>query len=402
MFGFFSGNTARTATNIANLHQHAVTRAKFQSKGYGVMSVTWEDTSRFKGSCWGDNITDQTLLADSKSGKVQCSVIRKPNFSDETVDVELDAFTVDVGNETGAAELTRKSLRDFLKEKGWYDERDEKGILTSTQACVVPMTDGACKFGVNLFNYQTREDDPTLAVIVASAQGTSVAPITKYNQTLYFNQNGRAHAFEARRLEDDRKERKVENLKKFELTSEEKQRNVLLCFHVPLKRQKPVVDRSAYFGSSAAAACGVQLSEECDGCADFEYVSTNSVQKCSRGAVRSRGLDAAVLRVSKDDEGEFVGLKPGVKYERDTRFPIRCVVQQYAASDTADVDDETVEYIVKRLSTPYTADRTQGSLVLDTGAKDRPTESTTAKDPVRVPPVFATPLVPSPGLAKIL
>lgn len=299
------------------------------------------------------------------------SVIRKPNFTDETCDVDIAQFSLSVGNETGAAQLTETSLKDYLVSKGWYLPRDEK-IMVSTQACVLPIKEGFCKFGLSLYNYQTREDDPSLAVIVSSAQGTSTAPVTKQSgQTLYFNQNGRSHAFEARRLEDDRRERKVENLAKLDLTAEEKQRNVLMVFHVPLKyKERP---RPLY------------------------ALSANGLESCAYSAAaacpaRSRGFDAAVLRVSSQDEGEFHGLNPGVTYERDDRFPIRCVIQNYAATDSTDVDDTVINYIVGRLSTVYSRAAAQGSHVVGTGDQGRVTAPMQVEDPVAT---FVTPLPPA-------
>lgn len=375
-----------SASVLAQLHADYITCQKFQSRGYKVCSVTWEDTGRSKNSCWGPNITDQTLKVDN----IAMSVIRKPNFTDETVDVPIDNFGLTVGNESGSP-LRRVPLRTYLEEKGWLLPRDEK-IMVSTQACVLPLTDGFCKFGVNLYNYQTRSDDPSLAVIVSSSQGSSCAAITTSNQTLYFNDKGRARPFEARRLEDDRKERKVDSLPKLQLTDEEKERNILMVFHIPLKQTKPRSERS--FGFSD----GCQLESAC------YVVTNNSAKKKSAAAVSSRGFDAAVLRVSSEDAGEFPVLKE--RYVRDDRFPIRCVIQTYAGTDTTTVNDETINYIVSRLSALYQTGP-QGSHVVDTGDKDRVTAPTLSSAPTfpfapMSAPTFVSPSGPLPAVFNLL
>ena len=354
-------------SSLAKLHEDYVTRQKFQSKGYSVCSVTWEDTGRSKESCWGPNITDQTLRVDGRP----MSVIRKPNFTDETCDVPIDQFTLRVGNETNSPLMTM-SLKDYLVSKGWYRDRDSQ-IMVSTQCCILPIKDGSCKFGIDLYNYQTREDDPSLAVIVSSSEGTSTAPITKRSgQTLFFNKNGRSHAFEAKRLEDDRRERKVQDLPKLVLTEDETQRNVLLVFHVPLK-YKVTKTRGIMLESLNAVKQGVRESV-------VEYAMDSEEEE------HSRGFDAAVLRVSDKDEGEFPGLKDGVKYERDDRFPIRCVIQNYAATDSTSVDDTIIDYVIKRLSTIYTRSTAQGSHVVETGDKGRVTTPTQVSSfPVNFP-----------------
>lgn len=61
----------------------------------GIMSVTWEDTGRYKGSSVGPNISDMTLTV----GNENLPVIRMPNFSDVTADLPIDKFFVTVGNE---------------------------------------------------------------------------------------------------------------------------------------------------------------------------------------------------------------------------------------------------------------------------------------------------------------
>ena len=59
--------------------------------------MTWEDTGRSKGSCWGPNISDMTLAITEDYNLMP--VIRRDNFSDETCDVKIENFKVNIGNE---------------------------------------------------------------------------------------------------------------------------------------------------------------------------------------------------------------------------------------------------------------------------------------------------------------
>jgi hypothetical protein len=369
LFSHYSNNTASImyfsdpmccktpgslAESISNINSDLAGVRRLCALGYTIQHVSWEDVGRTNDSCWGPNITDQTLTVQDPetSQQVQMPVIRKPNFADETCDVPIDNFRVTIGNETGST-LRQLSLKAYLEQHGWYRSRDES-ILVSTQTCILPLTNGFCNFGVKLFNNQTREDDPSLAVIVSSAQGTSTVPITTQDQTLYFNRNGKAHPFEACRLEQDRLERKVDAMSNLELTIEEKQRNVLLMFHVPLKQKspRPFVPLYPKPDQLLAAACS----------------STNS-------SGWARGFDAAMLRVGATDAGAFPSLDPNEVYERDERFPIRCVIQNYAVTDVPELSNEVLEYVCSRLKAPLEVATAHGSLVVATGDRERITAS---------------------------
>jgi len=365
---------------VAALGSNQRVKSMFIDKGYDVCRVAWEDTGRYHNSCWGSNISDQTLVVPNSNNKQEKNMpmIRKPNFSDATCDVDIKEFSLFVKDEDKKDDLKTMSLQSFLEQKGWFSaERDSK-ILVSTQACFLPLTEGCCEFGVKIYNYQTSTSDPTLACIVSSAQGTSCAPITQSYQTLYFNDNGRAKPFEAKRLEEDRKERKVQNTKPLELTKEEKQRNMLLIYHVPLKKQVKIqtrcfVDTSAYDSDSedyyvlesAAAYDDVTLGF------GSGKLQSSSVMRCMSAEPRnyeSRGFDAAVLRVANKDMGAYPQFHVNQKYERDFSLPIRCTIQYYVGVDSVDgINQVAVEYIVDCLKKVQSvaAPGSVGSLVTD-------------------------------------
>lgn len=219
--------------------------AQLTKAGYSVVKVSWDDTGRDAFSSGGPNISDQTLLVN---GELMSIVRSSGNFKDVTCDVPIDKFKLRVGNETGTA-LTATPLADVLKEKGWLLPRDSH-LLTSTQLCLLPLgKEGFTEFALRLFNYQSTDTESALAVIVASSQGSSVTAILRPRdrQIVFFNDNGTARPFEARRLKADRAERKVADTGLL-LSKDEKDRNQLFVFHVPLKVTRR--DAALFVGSS--------------------------------------------------------------------------------------------------------------------------------------------------------
>ncbi len=235
-------------TEMEILHDSPQNRHFAQATGLNITTVAWEDTSRHKNSCWGKNISDLTLTTSDK----RMPMIRKPNFSDVTGDLDISYLTVTVGNERNINDtnthLNRIALKEYLdnlyKYAGAGDDtlkmndlvlsRDE-GVLCSSQACLLPLgEEGEVAFVPELFNYQSKEDNPTVLAIVATSQGTSAHIITTREQKLYFNRNGQATKYLAKRLSQDRAERKVSL--KGEMTTEEQDRNVLVIYQIPLKK----------------------------------------------------------------------------------------------------------------------------------------------------------------------
>lgn len=401
--------------------------------GYVVTKVSWDDTGRSFQSSYGPNISDQTLVVDGEL----MPVVRRNNFSDETCDLPIEVFTLRTGNDTGS-ELKTVPLADVLKEKGWLLPRDSH-IQVSTQLCLLPLGfDGHKEFGLRLFNYQSTSTESALAVVVVSSQGTSIAPILadRERQVVYFNQNGTARPFEARRLKADRLERKVADTG-LDLSKEEKDRNQLLVFHVPLRVARPARSQTVYKSFGAIATCAVGVADGGDdmgggwdcvlessmgGGWTCPPMGSNPAALCSMnsagfagpasffgGLNRGKSLpaagcavpvaqgpkfDAAMLRVSGRDAGKFFGLDPSKSYERDPTLPIRCVVQTYAAIGPSDqtLSPEAMQYIIAQLENPYKKAVAKGSHVTGTGTQDRVTA-----------PTIAPPLAPAPaGLASMM
>ena len=110
-----------------------------------ILNVTWEDTGRYKNSAVGPNISDMTIQVGYKDPRTKqfsihlMPVIRYPNFSDISADLDPKDFTILVGNHNNK-KLKRISLYDFLKEPTAFlsNPKSWKGInkFTSYVGCV--------------------------------------------------------------------------------------------------------------------------------------------------------------------------------------------------------------------------------------------------------------------------
>lgn len=386
------------------------------------------------------NITDMTLSCYNTN----MPVIRKPNFADITCDQAIENFTVTVGNETNS-ELKQISLREYLenisiyakndKIGSMYLDRDEK-ILTSAQACVLPLKNGQVEFNVQMYNYQSyQSDDPAILVVMSSAQGTSCQVV--HGQTkILFNDNGTAKNMIAKRLTDDRKERGVPL--DGPMTIEEKNRNVLFIYQIPLK-QKPRQIHTYYNYQSAYVAPQLQTAsavpqqpasgykyqktyyDEYDGCCagvsccgsmkdggvkTMKKDKGVKTMKKDKGAIGStkkssgmtfklesvsmsndnfldrstddfvtettRGFEKAVLEKGQK-VGKFEGTK-GLTLERDERYPIRCTFQFYNVTDNSTINEEQIKDIAQTINNIYDKSSASGSLVMS--MSDRVTEPT--------------------------
>lgn len=350
-------------TQIANDYK---LKSLANSYGLDISTVTWEDTARTKGSCMGPNISDMTLHVEPYN----MPVIRKPNFADVTADQPIENFTVVVGNHNGS-ELKQISLKDYLENLCNYSdaqphecllkERDSV-ILTSAQSCILPLDNGSVEFCVQLYNYQSNYDksDPAVLVIMSNSEGTSVQVV--YGTTkLYFNNNGTAFNLKAERLSDDRKKRGVEI--DGPMTDEEKNKNALFIYQIPLKQMKKsrygsgcMLECYSFEGSFEGSIGGTKL-----GCRP----------PCLNNSNIYRGFEKAII--SKGTEkGIFNGIS-NIKLVRDERFPIRCTVQYYNVTDNPTISEDQLSEIAKTISNTYDTANYKGSLVL-TEKSDRKTE----------------------------
>jgi hypothetical protein len=338
-----------------------------------VTFVKWEDTARNKNSSWGPNISDVTLDVEDMS----FPIIGTNNYVDKTFDMPIENFVVHVGNEkvnhSNDELLSRISLQEYLmniekytnlkvKDGGslFLNHRDES-LLTSSQATVLPLRDGTIEFNVRIHNYQYDAKDPAVLCVVISPHGTSAQLLTEYKQNLYFNRAGSKVNYRAERLTDQRIKAGKATTDGLMMTQEEQEKNVLFILQIPLK-QKPVIRRQIL------ECCSYNLGGE-----DLRY-NTNACFSIKTSA--PRGMDHAQLSIGDKTHGNFYNMNSSMMtIERDERFPIRCTIQYYYVTDTAEVPKEMVERITTQVWKHYRqTDKTKrGSLVIG-AKKDRITE----------------------------
>jgi hypothetical protein len=335
-------------TDITGIYNSNTSRDLCARHGLNVSSLTWEDTGRWKNSCVGPNISDMTLLTKCST----CPIITNTtNYKDKTNDVAMSNFTVVVGNEKNNSR-TRISLKEYLenissylpncREKFSLFANRDTHVLCKSQCCVLPLNNGSVEFAVNLYNYQSQGDESAVLTVVASQHGTSSCLVSRGKSKLYFNDNGTARWFSAKRLADVRSEANNVNNKinSFsEMTTEEKADNILMVFQIPLV----IKNNSRMF----------ECSFECSA------VSSNSKSIYQE---RSRGMDFAQIGTGSSD-----GQYPMVNrvLVRDENFPIRCTYQYYRVTDMSELMESDVSDISKQLSQVERFSTSSGSLVTE-------------------------------------
>lgn len=389
----FSADNKEAVDEVVNIHKNNSLCNIARKYELDIQPISWEDTARFKNSCWGPNISDMTLSLSQGANKDErlLPMIRAPNFADKTSDMAIEKFSVTVGNERPSSSLSsstvqRITLQDYLtnapkylssdkningivdgintKVKSLYLERD-KNILTSAQFCILPLSKGKCEFNVSLYNYQSTKENPAVLVIVASSQGTSAQVIVDGKTRLYFNHHGKAANFQAVRLKDDRAARGKIVEGKMDL--EEQERNVLFVYQVPLKQK--VVARNNFYDD-----CNEQLQclSTSSNCVLELHSKSFSKSTNSSGGRKKRGMDHAMLNVGAT-HSDYVGVGD-YEIERDPRFPIRCTLKYYKVTDDANIPESEFQEMYEKILKTYKTGVQFGSLVID-GSTNRTTDA---------------------------
>jgi hypothetical protein len=350
-----------------------------QEYGLDLVNLTWEDTGRYYGSSVGPNISDLTIQVQHQlEGSRDCAltlmpVIRYPNFSDLTADIDPGDFYLLVGNERGD-DLERITLTEYLKHfrrylsdpDSWAARDDsllagrDSHVLVSAQAAFLPVPqEGIAEFNPVIFNYQSYQGDPAVLTIVATREGTSATVIDNtrdafpagwsWGQRLFFNQSGERASFTGERLSDFVSTRPV-TIDSPEAAGESGL-NMVLIIQVPLRQKVSLEDLLPAFGAMAPMA---------------------------ESAARS-DVEAAVIGHG-DVEGPFTEID-GLAIRRDGRFPIRVTVQFYKATSDGVVTEADMQAVAEQIDRVYEDGDYVGSLVVDgpstslrTGPSDRPTE----------------------------
>lgn len=348
--------------------------------GLNIVNVTWEDTGRFKNSAVGPNISDLTIqvaekISDKQVQLTAMPVIRYPNFSDKTADINIDKFFLIVGNHTDQT-LEKVSLRDYLaninkylskpgKIKGSLVSDRDTHVLVSAQAAFLPVPkSGKAEFNPVIFNYQSRDKDPAVLTILATAQGSSATVLDNkrdkwedgyggaWGQRLFHNKNGERCSLTGERITDF-----VENNGGTAADVQEisqKGLDNLVIIQVPLK-QKPM-PRSRGLGTAKSYGA----------CSPMFAMAAGSPLRALSVDIEQAVLGHGIA------EGPYTELD-GLTIERDTQFPIRLTVQMYKATSNGLIDEKNMKEIADQINRVYSDADWVGSLVTS-GETTRPTE----------------------------
>ena len=355
--------------------------------GLDVVNVTWEDTGRYYGSCWGPNISDMTIQVHmQEEGQEQpiltcMPVIRYPNFHDISADLSPDDFYLLVGNEIGE-ELAPVTLSDFVENLRYYlhDPGSWRGdqvglsadrdsvVLVSAQAVFLPIQEsGTATFNPVLYNYQSFEGDPAVLTILATREGTSVTVIDNardavpgswsWGQRLFFNEDGERASLTGERLDDFQASHGSGG--QSVSVSGEDGLNMVLLIQIPLKQTNP---RSTGFDSI-------------DLCCDSAPMS---------GAEQSTSSDVVAAVIGHGElEGPFTEIDD-LLIRRDPEFPIRVTVQFYKATSNGVASPEDIREIAGEIQRVYDEASYVGSLVVPDPGSYRPTDWDRASVPRRL------------------
>ena len=348
--------------------------------GLDVVNVTWEDTGRYTGSCWGPNISDMTIQVHHGTGgseTLTCMpVIRFPNFHDLTADIDPEHFFLLAGNESGN-DLEPVSLTDYVDNiRDYLHDGDSWGgrgsslladrdsvVLVSAQAVFLPIEDnGEAVFNPVLYNYQSYEGSPGVLAILATREGTSATIIdnsSEYNadyyswgQRLYFNEDGERASLTGSRLSDfmeDRINSSEVSENGMEAAGEEGM-NMVMLIQIPLRQKER---RDLWFECDELAGC-------CEMCDEPQSRTSGS------------NVEAAVIGHG-ELEGPFREID-GLPIVRDTRFPIRVTVQFYKATSNGVATDRDIQEIAEQINRVYDDASYVGSLVCPSEKIVRPTD----------------------------
>jgi hypothetical protein len=363
----------RTAAMVRDQQAQNLAR----SHGLQVLNITWEDTARFKNSAVGPNISDMTIQVAYEHPRTRqlevtaMPVIRFPNFSDLTGDVDPRRFTLLVGNHRGAP-LRRISLYEFLANPSPYlsnprswpsrnrtllASRDTH-VLASAQACFLPVpSQGKATFNPVLFNYQSVAGDPAVLTILATREGTSVTVIDNqrdafrtgsiWGQRLFHNTDGMRASLTGERASDFAAGGTIgPGQPPRPPVRDTAGMNMVLLVQVPLKQRRPArtMDTAPMMGAAGAGM-----------------------------AERRAGSDVENAVIGHGDiEGPFTEID-NLPIERDERYPIRVTVQFYKATSNGIVSPEDMAAIKRDIDLVYSHAAVVGSLVTG-GRTGRPTE----------------------------
>lgn len=375
-----------TVQSVASMVQDSHAWQLVQEKGLNILNVLWEDTGRYLGSSVGPNISDVTIevhvengAAPGQSQNYLMPVIRYPNFTDRTGDIDIDKFFVRVGNHRKGGALETVSLRELLGHPTRYMSLPRNGkikggsllarrdshVLVSAQHAFLPIPQqGKATFYPVIFNYQSYEKNPAVLTILVTRQGTSMTIVDNnrdtvggagsWGQRLYFNAAGERAPLTAERLKDVMEKGTTMNGESAASLGEDA--NLLMLIQVPLEIKAPAMGMA--YGDGMPAPSAAPMAE-----------GAGMARRSRGGAV---DIDRAVLGHGPT-EGPYTELD-GLTIKRDPRFPVRVTVQFYQATSNGAIDAENIAAMAAQIERVYASADYVGSLVVPEKAQARPTQ----------------------------
>ncbi|KDO21625.1 hypothetical protein SPRG_12864 [Saprolegnia parasitica CBS 223.65] len=300
--------------------------------------------------------------------------------------IPTSKIMVTVGNESPHdVPLTKISLQEYLSnihkytelERSMYAPAHDHQALVSTQACFLPIEEatGKAEFHVGLTNYQARENDPAVLVLVCTDTGTSAQVMTQRSATLFCNNKGSKHTFVAERLSTDRAKRGVATTGA--MTEAEEARNYVMLVQIPLEQKlQPAFSfggptTGGFGGFGASPTPGVFGSAPC--------MAFGATQQCNMAATSfgmpaapsfsfgaavpsTPNVEAAMVGLS-DAKGPFPKLSAFSHVRRNAKYPIRVTVQFYQATSNGVVSAEIIQDLASKMDHVKTNATWWGSLV---------------------------------------
>ncbi len=384
-------------------------QSRAQRLGLNVLNVLWEDTGRFAGSSVGPNISDVTLQVREPAGggfrTHLLPVIRFPNFSDKTADIDAKKLWIKVGNQRAGGQVVTVPLTEVLEHLREYltDPDSVLGdgnllaardthFLVSAQHVFVPIPkQGKAEFNPVIFNYQSSARNPAVLTLLATRQGTSVAVIENsggdqslqgWGQQLFHNNHGQKTTFTAERKSDVKARIDLGQANAQDAGALDDGADMLLIIQVPLTFEPP--PQRAFMGGL--------MNSEAEGMMP-QAAAAPSTAKAMRRA--GSDVEQAVIGHGADLGPVVEGNK--LKLKRDDRFPVRVTVQFYKATSNGVVSEQDLKDAKAQIDKVYAAGDFVGSLVVPEGARHRPTDWYLGKTPLTKPPTpTLTPTTPTP------
>lgn len=394
-----------TISRVVGMPTNGELQQRVQRYGLNVVNVMWEDTGRYVGSSVGPNISDLTLqVRERVGGRLRTHllpVIRFPNFSDRTADIDVDKIWVRVGNQDDEGDENLEpirlvdvlsNMRDYLSNPeslrgsdNFLSDRDTH-FLVGAQAVFMPLNrQGKAEFNPVLFNYQSSPGNPAVLVLVITRHGTSATIVENrpgdqtmqgWGQQLFFNHAGQRTTFTAERRTAvaNRIEQQGEHGQ--DVGALEEGADMLMIVQVPLRHSSPRYQYDMDEAEVPAASIG---SGSMGGLAD---VQTAPAAPSAEGAGSGYGgparrsmersdVEHAVLGYGHD-RGRFREMG-GQRLVRDERFPIRITVQFYRATSNGIVSDRDLAAVQHDIQRVYSNGDYVGSLVVPRNQQHRPT-----------------------------